>query len=222
MKDAERHEAAEPEAAEDAPATGGPASSTSESEAAADPGSGDAETGDNGEPIDAPEEFDLAEAAEADPRSKAELLAELMEAEARRDEYLDDVRRARAEFENFRKRVMREGATQREHGKAAVVESLLEVLDDVDRTRTAAEASDDHGLARGVELMAGKLVQALQDIGLRRIDATGVPFDPALHEAVQQHEAEEPTGEPTVTQMLRPGYQFGDRVLRAAMVVVEQ
>ena len=170
----------------------------------------------------AAEVLDLAAAADADPRSKAELLAELMEAEARRDEYLDDVRRARAEFENFRKRVMREGVTQRDLGKATVLEALLEVLDDVDRTLAAAEASDDQPLARGVELMAGKLVQALQGVGLHRIAATGIPFDPGQHEAVQQHEAQEPTGEPTVTQVLRPGYRLGDRVLRAAMVVVEQ
>ena len=233
MNDAER-QTADPDAAQDAPAA------DTRDAVADDPAVGDPRVDDVAvdEPVDEPEQptppaaddpdeagdrvLDLVEAAEADPRSKAELLAELMEAEARRDEYLDDVRRARAEFENFRKRVMREGATQREHGKAAVVESLLEVLDDVDRTRSAAEASDDQGLARGVELMAGKLVQALQDNGLSRIDATGVPFDPALHEAVQQQEAEEPTGEPTVSQVLRPGYRFGDRVLRAAMVVVEQ
>jgi molecular chaperone GrpE len=57
-----------------------------------------------------------------------------------------------------------------------------------------------------------------------RIDATGVPFDPNLHEAVQQIEAEPEAagGEPVVAQVLRPGYRAGDRVLRAAMVVVEQ
>lgn len=233
MNDAER-QTANPDAAQVPPAAA-PGDAVADDQAVGDPRVDDGAVDD---PVDEPEQpappvadgpdeagdtvLDLAEAAEADPRSKAELLAELMEAEARRDEYLDDVRRARAEFENFRKRVMREGVTQREHGKAAVVESLLEVLDDVDRTLTAARTSDDQGLARGVELMADKLLQALQSCGLGRIDETGVPFDPGLHEAVQQQEAAEPVDEPTVAQVLRPGYRFGDRVLRAAMVAVEQ
>lgn len=157
-----------------------------------------------------------------DPRSRAELLAELNEAESRRDEYLEDVRRARAEFENFRKRMMREGSSQRAAGKADLIARLLEVLDDFDRTVAAAEASEDAGLRKGVELVHGKLVGVLRDAGLARIDEPGVAFDPTMHEAVQQITAGEPGGDPTVHQVLRPGYRVGDRVLRAAMVVVEQ
>jgi molecular chaperone GrpE len=171
---------------------------------------------------EAAEGSDLVALAEADPRSRVELLAELFEAEARRDEYLDDVRRARAEFENYRRRVMRDGAAQRESGRAEVVEPLLEVLDDLDRTLDAAEGSSDETLAKGVELVATKLVHALRGIGLERIDGIGVGFDPNHHEAVQQQPAEEPGSEPSVVQILRPGYRMGDRVLRAAMVVVEQ
>ena len=161
------------------------------------------------------------EAAE-DTRTREELLAALVEAEQQRDDYLDGVQRARAEFENYRRRTMREGASQREAGKAELAEGLLEVLDDLDRTLAAAEASEDEALARGVQLVAEKLVGALRASGLERIDATGVAFDPNLHEAVQQTEADEPRDEPVVAQMLRPGYLLGERVLRAAMVVVEQ
>jgi molecular chaperone GrpE len=160
--------------------------------------------------------------AEEDTRSREELLAALGEAEQQRDEYLDGVRRARAEFENYRKRTMREGASQRESGKAELAEGLLEVLDDLDRTVDAAAASSDEGLARGVELVAEKLVRSLQGSGLERVDATGVVFDPNRHEAVQQTPADEPVEQPIVAQVLRPGYVLGDRVLRAAMVVVEQ
>jgi molecular chaperone GrpE len=162
------------------------------------------------------------EVSRPDPRSPEELLAELGEAESRRDEYLDDLRRARAEFENFRKRTMREGGTQREAGKADVVTSLLEVLDDLDRTLEAAEGSSDETLAKGVTLVADKLVRSLRAQGLERVAETGVAFDPNVHEAVQQRPSDEPREEPAVAEVLRPGYRLGERTLRPAMVVVEQ
>ncbi|MEX2486917.1 MAG: nucleotide exchange factor GrpE [Nitriliruptoraceae bacterium] len=162
-----------------------------------------------------------AELLEAeDSRTREELLAELADATTQRDEYLDDLRRARAEFENYRRRMMRDGAAQRDHGKADVAAALLDVLDDLDRTLEAvSDASDDH-LAKGIELVASKLKATLEAQGLERIDAVGVPFDPSLHEAVQHREADD-ADEPTVAEVLRPGYRFGERVLRAAMVVVE-
>jgi molecular chaperone GrpE len=157
-----------------------------------------------------------------DPRSAAELRAELSAAEAQRDDYLDDLRRARAEFENFRKRTTRESAGQRDLGRADVASALLEALDDLDRTLEAAEASADEGLAKGVGLVADKLVRTLQGFGLQRIDEVGAPFDPNVHEAVSQQSAEEAIDEPRVAQVFRPGYRLGERVLRPAMVVVEQ
>ena len=156
-----------------------------------------------------------------DIRSRGELLAELTEAEARRDEYLDDLQRARAEFANFRKRTLNEAAQQRTHGQADVLARLLEVLDDFDRTMEAIDGADD-GLVTGVGLVRDKLTKTLADLGLERIDQAGVAFDPNLHEAVQQRSAEEPTGEPAVAEIFRTGYRLGERVLRAAMVVVEQ
>lgn len=170
--------------------------------------------------------LDIEALAASDPRSKAELLGALVQTEGERDEYLDDLRRSHADFENYRKRVMRESASQRDAGKAQVAEALLETLDDLDRTLEAAQGSQDASLAKGVELVAGKLVHALQGVGMQRIDATGVPFDPEVHEAVQQQPADEsgdgPAAGPVVSQVLRPGYALGDRTLRAAMVVVTQ
>ena len=168
-------------------------------------------------------ELSLQQLADADPRTREELLAELLEAEARRDEYLEDVRRARAEFENYRKRMLREGATQRVAGIAELATKLLDVLDDFDRTVDAAVKSQDEGLRKGVELVYGKLVDTLRGIGLERIEETDVTFDPNRHEAVQQVDAEgEPPEHPEVAEVLRPGYALDDRVLRAAMVVVRQ
>jgi molecular chaperone GrpE len=176
----------------------------------------DPETGHDGEVLD------LEALADADPRSKAELLGELVVAEDKRDEYLDDLRRSHADFENYRRRILREGAAQRDAGKADVAGPLLEVLDDLDRTLAAADGSADQDLAKGVALVASKFTTTLTKVGLERVEATGVPFDPNVHEAVQQQPADEPTDEPVVVQVLRPGYRLGQRTLRPAMVVVEQ
>ena len=165
--------------------------------------------------------MDIEALAASDPRSKAELLVELLEAEAKRDEYLDDLRRSHAEFENYRRRVMRDGAVQRAAGKAEVAGALLEVLDDLDRTLAAAERSPDQDLHTGVRLVASKLVDALRHLGLQRIDEVDVSFDPEVHEAVQQQPGDGIDGEPRVVNVLRPGYRLDDRVLRAAMVAVE-
>jgi molecular chaperone GrpE len=176
----------------------------------------------------APEEDAAPEAQEDwellaadDVRSRAELLAELTEAEARRDEYLDALQRARAEFDNFRKRTLKEGAALRTHGQADVVSRLLDVLDDFDRTMEAIDGADE-GLVTGIGLVRDKLYKTLADVGLERIDQVGIPFDPNTHEAVQRQSADPPIGEPHVAEIFRPGYRLGDRVLRAAMVVVEQ
>jgi molecular chaperone GrpE len=158
--------------------------------------------------------------AEADPRSRAELIATIDEVEGQRDEYLDDLRRAHADFENYRKRVARDGAVQREHGRADVVSALLDVLDDLDRT-IAAETVAASPAAEAVQVVADKARRALEGVGVVRIDATGVTFDPNVHDAVQQVE-DEGAAEPTVAEVLRPGYLLGERVLRAAMVVVAQ
>ncbi len=142
-------------------------------------------------------------------------------AQRERDEYLDALRRKQAEFENFRKRMMRDGAAQRITGHAEVAERMLDVLDDFDRTIEAA-GDVDPGFLKGVQLVHDKLAGVLADFGLTRIDEIGIAFDPNRHEAVQQVPADEDRDEPLVSQVLRPGYELGGRTLRAAMVVVEQ
>jgi molecular chaperone GrpE len=158
--------------------------------------------------------------AESDPRSRAELIAEVDAVEAQRDEYLDDLRRAHADFENYRKRVARDGAVQREHGRADVVTALLDVLDDLDRT-VAADSVTGTPAADAVAVVIDKARRALAAVGVERIDTAGIAFDPTVHDAVQQV-ADDAVEEPTVREVLRAGYLLGDRVLRAAMVVVAQ
>lgn len=172
--------------------------------------------------------LDLEARAEDDPRSRAELLGDLDRTEAQRDEYLDDLRRSHADFENYRKRVARDAAQQREQGRADVVGGLLEVLDDLDRVVGAAAELDTDGLTAeagavvsGVRVVADKAQRALEALGVERVADVGVPFDPTVHDAVQQVDGDG-VEQPTVHEVLRPGYRSGERVVRAAMVVVAQ
>lgn len=186
-----------------------------------------------------PTGMDLEARAEADPRSRIELIVAIDAVEAQRDEYLDDLRRSHADFENYRKRVARDGAIQREHGRSDVVTVLLDVLDDLDRVVAAADAlTDTHAaevtaVASGVRVVAEKAQRVLERLGIERVDAAGVPFDPTVHDAVQQVDSERADGAvegstdggasgPMVHTVLRPGYRSAERVLRPAMVVVEQ
>jgi molecular chaperone GrpE len=189
-----------------------------------DVGTWEAEGGAEPEPMPT----DLETRAEADPRSRTELIAELEQVEAQRDEYLDDLRRSLADFENYRKRVARDGVVQREHGRADVVSGLLDVLDDLDRIVAAADTIDASGLdsdaaaiASGIRVVAEKAQRALGTLGVQRVADTDVPFDPTVHDAVQQVAVEGVSG-PTVHEVLRAGYRLPDRVLRPAMVVVAQ
>ena len=210
----EGHLAAVPTDADDATVSTGADSDTDRADAAPDTGGPDAAP-------DAAPHLDLEAMAVTDPRDRAELLGELLAAEAKRDEYLDDLRRSHADFENYRRRVVRDGAVQRAAGRADVAGALLEVLDDLDRTVAAAAGSSDTDLATGVRLVATKLADALSHLGLQRIDDVEVAFDPRVHEAVQQQPGEGIDDDPRVIAILRPGYRLEDRVLRAAMVAVQ-
>ena len=159
---------------------------------------------------------------EADPRSPEELRAALDEAERASQEYLDHLRRERAEFENYRRRSAKAQADAKTLGAEQMVNGLLPVLDNFAYVLEAAEESSDETLCKGVEMVHAELLRTLGESGLERIDATGVPFDPTMHEAVSQVSAPEPTEEPVVHEVMRAGYRFSERVLRPASVVVAQ
>jgi molecular chaperone GrpE len=124
-----------------------------------------------------------------------------------------DLQRVSAEFTNFRRRTERERETTVAAAKAAVAGELLTVLDDVERAAS-------HGDLTGpFKLVADRLTETLQRAGLTPFGAEGDAFDPTVHEAVA-HETSSGVSGPTVTTVMRRGYRFGDRVLRAAMVGV--
>lgn len=134
--------------------------------------------------------------------------------------YLDDLKRLKAEFENYRKRILKEQTEVVERASAHLVGRLLPVLDNFDLAVSAAEATRDFDrMLRGVELVFGELKEVLATEGLTEIEAKGKKFDPSLHEAAVEVPGD-PDGDLIVAEVLRPGYRFGGRVLRPAMVKV--
>jgi molecular chaperone GrpE len=136
-----------------------------------------------------------------------------------RDEYLDALRRLQADFENYKKRVIKQQTEHLERAAEALVVKLLPVLDALD---LAVAHAGDSPEAKVVEPIASSLVDVLQKEGLERIDPLGQPFDPRQHDAVAHEEAHEEGGAvPAVSEVLRAGYRWKGRVLRPAMVKVK-
>lgn len=152
-----------------------------------------------------------------DPRGAA--LDELAAARAEAAEYRDHLQRLQAEFENYRKRVIREQTRAVEFATEPLVSRLLEVVDEFELALVAAEQRPDFDkFLRGVEIVYAKLLDLLRAEGLERIDAQGEPFDPTQHEALFQSEGGD--GDAFVTDVLRPGYRLKGRVIRPAGVKV--
>ena len=128
-----------------------------------------------------------------------------------RDDFKDIALRLQADFENYKKRVQQNQADEVDRATGRIADSLLPVLD-------ACEAAFSHG-AEGVEPIWSALIGTLAKQGLVALDLLNKPFDPATAEAVVHEEAGE--GEPVVSEVLRTGYEWKGRVLRAAMVKVK-
>jgi molecular chaperone GrpE len=160
---------------------------------------------------------DLAQAGEAEEDAIA---ADLAKARAEAESYLDDLRRLQADFDNYRKRTLREQTARTASASQALVARLLPVLDNFELAVSAAEQSRDFDrMLKGVEMVLGALREVLEGEGLVKIEAEGKPFDPERHEAVIAVEQED-TDPGTVVGIVRTGYELGGKVLRPAMVKV--
>lgn len=139
---------------------------------------------------------------------------------AERDEFLNDLKRLQAEFDNYRKRVQRERLEMKDYLLQDLMTRLLDVVESLERALLTDIASGDLQAYRtGVEITQNQLMSILKDQGLSRIETVGQPFDPNLHEAVQMVETDE--REPgTILLEFSPGYILKDRVLKAPKVQV--
>ena len=159
-------------------------------------------------------------AAEATAEIEDAIAADLDKARAEAALYLDDLRRLQADFDNYRKRTLREQTARTASASQALVARLLPVLDNFELAVSAAEQSRDFDrMLKGVEMVLGALREVLEGEGLVKIEAEGKPFDPERHEAVIAVEQED--AEPgTILDIVRAGYELGGKVLRPAMVKV--
>jgi molecular chaperone GrpE len=163
----------------------------------------------------APPAADAEAEAEAEPTLES-ILGDLEAMIAQRDEYLSLAQAKQAEFENYKKRVMKQQAEHLRQAAADLVEKLLPVLD-------ACDAGVQHGEA-SIAPVRAQLLGTLEKEGLTRLDPTGAPFDPTEQEAVTHEPGEDGEGaaaEPVVVDTLRAGYRWQGRLLRPAMVRVK-
>lgn len=156
----------------------------------------------------------------ADPMDAAGTMAHL-EAELadQKDKYL----RLAAEYDNFRKRAVRDRQAADFQGMATVIRGLLDPLDDLGRFAHVDPSTVDAAtVVQGADMVEKKLLKSLAGHGLELVNPLGEPFDPAVHEAVSTMRAELPEQDHRVAQVYQVGYVFNGQLLRPARVVVAQ
>ncbi|MGZ6564454.1 MAG: nucleotide exchange factor GrpE, partial [Solirubrobacteraceae bacterium] len=180
------------------------------------------------EPEPAPEDVQagaepLQAGPEQTPEDAIEDDLEQITARAKKaQEYLELAQRTKADFENYRKRAVREAAAAQERGVAKLAKELLPAVDNLDRALQAAQLDTDNGhstLVSGIKLVHADVIAALSRAGIERFEPTGEQFDPQRHEAIAQQPVEGAQAG-TIVEVYQRGYVLGDFVIRPARVVV--
>lgn len=135
------------------------------------------------------------------------------------EDLTDKLRRSLAEFDNFRKRTEKEKASMYVIGAKDIVEKILPVLDSFERGLAQAADRPDDPFAEGMQMIYKQLMTALEELGVKPIEAVGKEFDPNLHNAVM-HVDDEEAGENVVVEEFQKGYTYKDFVVRHSMVKV--
>ena len=144
----------------------------------------------------------------------------LEEAVAKADEYLDGWQRSRAEFANYKKRIMKDNAETRQAARGEVIKLYLDIADDLERALLdRPREGEERSWVDGIEIIFQKLRKRLEEEGVKPMNPLGEIFDPNIHEALMQEESEEyESGQ--VIEVIQEGYWIGDKVLRPALVRV--
>jgi molecular chaperone GrpE len=143
-----------------------------------------------------------------------------IEAEKQMKENADKYQRAMAEFDNFRKRTIKEKATMYDNGVKEVLEKLLPSIDNFERAlEHITDAEKDLSITKGVEMIYKQLTDTMTELGVKEIDALHQEFDPNLHHAVT-HEENDAYDDNLVAEVFQKGYMYKDTVLRYSMVKV--
>jgi molecular chaperone GrpE len=166
-----------------------------------------------------------ADASAGDAGSAGDTPANDTPAEAQRqlEEQQDKYLRLAAEYDNFRKRTVRERTEAASRGQAELIRHIMDALDDLARfAHVDPDSAEARTVVQGVEMVERKLLKALQNAGLTIVSPENSSFNPELHEAVATEPAASPEDDHVVSRVYQPGYVFNGQLLRPARVVVKQ
>jgi len=166
-------------------------------------------------------EAPVEESRVEEPEEETPAPDRLAAALAERDEYLELAQRVQADFDNYRKRAVRDQERLVAHAHERLVRELLPVLDDLERALEAAERHEEAQLVEGVKLVEKALRGALAKEGLVEIEAEGL-FDPHVHEAMLTQPANGSAEPGSVLEVVQRGYRLGEMVVRPARVIVAE
>ena len=155
-----------------------------------------------------------------EPVAEEDLRQSLHDSREKAQEYLEGWQRSRAEFANYKKRIMREKKDIHKYARGEVIKLYLDIADDLGRAlQDRPQEGEGAAWADGIELIYKKLLNKLEAEGVERMEAEGEQFDPNIHEAVFKEEHEEyESGQ--IIEVIQEGYFLGDKVLRPALVRV--
>lgn len=173
----------------------------------------DGQTAGSAKPAEGTDAKPEPDATGAKPEADKDELTPLGKAKKEAADYLEALQRERAEFINFRNRASKEQERFRQHGIIDVLTALLPALDDIDRIREHGELNDS------MNAVAAKIDKAFEKFGVEKFGEKGEDFDPTRHDAIL-HKPDASAEKETVDTVVEAGYRIGDRVIRAARVVV--
>lgn len=196
-----------------APAAGASQESQNSGDSAASATSDSAATSETAANAASSESQENGDAADGATQDGEDTLTPLGQAKKEAAEYLEALQRERAEFINFRNRSQKEQERFRQHGIIDVLTALLPALDDIDRIREHSEMDESF------KAVSAKIDKAFEKFGVEKFGEKGEDFDPTKHDAIL-HKPDPQAEKETVDTVVEAGYRIGDRVIRAARVVV--
>ena len=196
-----------------APAAGASQKSQNNGDSAASATSDSAATSETAANAASSESQENGDAADGATQDGEDTLTPLGQAKKEAAEYLEALQRERAEFINFRNRSQKEQERFRQHGIIDVLTALLPALDDIDRIREHSEMDESF------KAVSAKIDKAFEKFGVEKFGEKGEDFDPTKHDAIL-HKPDPQAEKETVDTVVEAGYRIGDRVIRAARVVV--
>lgn len=196
-----------------APAAGASQESQNNGDSAASATSDSAATSETAANAASSESQENGDAADGATQDGEDTLTPLGQAKKEAAEYLEALQRERAEFINFRNRSQKEQERFRQHGIIDVLTALLPALDDIDRIREHSEMDESF------KAVSAKIDKAFEKFGVEKFGEKGEDFDPTKHDAIL-HKPDADAEKETVDTVVEAGYRIGDRVIRAARVVV--